>query len=106
MNYQKKLDSLIERALSNIVQNKKTIISEQDPPSRGGFVFTPETPVTVTTPNATGKTTKPKTVKKVVKKDAEEPKPSTTNVTDSSTTWQPPAKDSTAYQKALQQKHN
>ena len=106
MNYQKKLDSLIERALSNIVQNKKTIISEQDPPSnsKGGFVFTPETPVTVTTTNATGKTTKPKTVKKVVKKDVEEPKPSTTNVTDSSTTWQPPAKDSTAYQKALQQK--
>lgn len=103
MNYQKKLDLLIERALSNIVQGKKTMISEQDPPpSKGGFVFTPEPEEIITPTNTTKTKTKPKTVKKVVKTDVE--KPETAVLKDTSTTWQPPAKDSTAYEKALEQK--
>lgn len=103
MNYQKKLDLLIERALSNIVQSKKTMISEQDPPpSKGGFVFTPEPPEIITPTNTTKTKVKPKTVKKVVKTDVE--KPETAVLKDTSTTWQPPAKDSTAYEKALEQK--
>lgn len=103
MNYQKKLDLLIERALMNNVLGKKTMISEQDPPpSKGGFEFTIEPEEIVTPPKDTKTKTKTNTVKKVVKTDVE--KPETAVLKDTSTTWQPPAKDSTAYEKALEQK--
>lgn len=99
MNYQKKLDLLIERALSNIVQRKKTMISEQDPPNnKGGFVFTPET----------GDTTpiKKKIKKKVViNKEPEVSKDTTTTnkKTDNVPVWEGD-KDSTARDKAVQEK--
>jgi hypothetical protein len=107
MNYQRKLDLLIERALAkNIMLNKTILITEQNPPSNGGFVYTPSEEEVVT--NNNNDTKKPtKKVKKVTKPKNIEPEPKKDNTPEKKLENVPVwtgDKDLTARDKAVQQK--